>query len=396
MEALRSLQVGAVAKCPLAPHNGGASSLSSDGRQLVSARLGAGPEVFGKDLSVQSQKLGRRSTRKNGAVGCKPRRVLAMSVSGAAPAAAAATTALEEARRESLKKEREAKSFTIAETEQVTPQDWYTASVTKVEDVATGVRCITLMAECSREFVKLDQAYRMSGQLVEVKVGEEVTQVAPSSEPFSDEINYTVLLKIRGDIPAGTTKLPAYSLSAKAPLDLHVTETDSPALFNVEEGSEVELGPFGTTGLDLRPILFLSRYPTILLFAQGNGIAVARAILETKDADIGTLNLGFREDVRLYYSAPSPSHLAYKALYSKWEEKKAVKVRTIVESSDGGDWSGYEGSFTNLWDEDDIEYDPLTTGVVVAVESSRREEVKSLLAEAGIPDAQIVFWESPN
>jgi hypothetical protein len=64
-----------------------------------------------------------------------------------------------------------------------------------------------------------------------------------------------------------------------------------------------------------------------------------------------------------------------------------------VESSDGEEYSGYTGSFTSLWDEDDIEYDPLTTGVVVAVESERKEEVKSLVAEAGIPDAQVVYWE---
>lgn len=382
MEALRSVQVGAACRCPA-----GASSLSSDGRQakttVVAAPRLAGGHVLSRGLAVTT------TAAKNGGAGRKKAgRVLAMSVSGSA--------AIEQARKAGLVKEREEKSFTISETEVATPQDWHTATVAKVEEVASGVRCITLSAECSREFVKLEKAYRKPGQLVQVKVGEEVTQVVPASAPFSDEINYAVLLKIRGDIPAGTTKLPAYSLSAKAPLDLHVTEADFPHLFNVAEGDEVELGTFGSTGLDLRPILFLSRYPTILLFAQGKGIAVARAILEAKDADTGSLNLGHRDDVRLYYSAPTPSLLAYQALFTKWEEKKAVKVRTIVDSSDGEDWSGYKGSFTNLWDEDDIEYDPLTTGVVVAVESSKREEVKSLLAEAGVPDAQIVFWEAPN
>jgi hypothetical protein len=48
---------------------------------------------------------------------------------------------------------------------------------------------------------------------------------------------------------------------------------------------------------------------------------------------------------------------------------------------------------TALWDEDDIEYDPECTGVVVCVEPGLRKEVDDLLLEAGIAEKQILRWE---
>lgn len=57
--------------------------------------------------------------------------------------------------------------------------------------------------------------------------------------------------------------------------------------------------------------MFLSRFPTILLFTSGSGagISTVRALIEAED--VGSLYLGLREDVRLYYAAASPEHLAY-------------------------------------------------------------------------------------
>ncbi|KAG6552850.1 hypothetical protein Mapa_005505 [Marchantia paleacea] len=296
------------------------------------------------------------------------------------------------ARRAVQDKALEGQIFSITEIDTVGKKDWHPAVVANVKEVATGTRCITLTAECSREQVKIEHAYMKSGQLAQVRIGEELlTGIACSSPPFSEEVNAPVLYKIRGDIPAGTTKLPQFSLAAKAPIDLHVTEADSALLYNLKVGDELELGPFSQTGLDLRPILFLTRYSTQIIFAQGKGIAVARAIMECRDGDNGSLNLGLREDVRLYYEAPNPSSLAYKDRYGLWERKKA-KVRTVVENTDGENWDGIVGTLTTVWDEDDIEYDPIMTGVVVCVESSKREEMRTLLAEAGIPDGQIVTW----
>lgn len=53
-------------------------------------------------------------------------------------------------------------------------------------------------------------------------------------------------------------------------------------------------------GLDLRPMQSIYQYPTLIIFAEGKGIATARALIQASD-DSGGLNLRFRQDIRLYY-----------------------------------------------------------------------------------------------
>ena len=78
--------------------------------------------------------------------------------------------------------------------------------------------------------------------------------------------------------------------------------------------------------------------------------------------------------------------------FAEWESKN-VKVRTTVDDAAGEEWQGNVGSFTSLWDEDDLEYDPFTTVAIVCVEKATRPELMELLEEAGIPKEQIVSWE---
>ena len=53
--------------------------------------------------------------------------------------------------------------------------------------------------------------------------------------------------------------------------------------------------------MDLRgPIRGMYRYPTVVMFCEGRGIAAARALIEA-GADEGGLSLPVRQDVRLYY-----------------------------------------------------------------------------------------------
>lgn len=90
------------------------------------------------------------------------------------------------------------------------------------------------------QLVSLENAYTKPGQAALVRLNGKELKAVPSCSPFSDEINATVLYKLRGDIPAGTTKLPAYSLSVKANLELHVEESTTPELYNVAEGEKRE------------------------------------------------------------------------------------------------------------------------------------------------------------
>ncbi|XP_024358157.1 fruit protein pKIWI502 [Physcomitrium patens] len=292
-----------------------------------------------------------------------------------------------------MEAEQQSSGFVVTEVETTEPQNWYSAKVMGVSDVAAGVRCITLMTEVSRELVPLENAYVKPGNIAQIRLdGKELTAV-PSSPPFSMKINMPVLYKLRGDIPAGMIKLPQFSLSVKAPVEIHVEEASNPELYTVSEGQELEVGPYlQTAGLDLRPILTLSRFPTIVFFARGRGLAVARAIVEAIDGDVGSMSLSFREEVRLFCSASKPSELAYQEKFADWESR-SVKVRATVDDAAGEEWQGAVGSFRSLWDEDDLEYDPNTTAAIVCVEEESRKELTELLEEAGIPKEQILSWK---
>ncbi|KAH9301636.1 hypothetical protein KI387_013219 [Taxus chinensis] len=287
--------------------------------------------------------------------------------------------------------------FRVSEIAAVAREEFYAAPVLDIEDVARGIRCVTVEAQISRELVHREDAYTRPGQLARVRVKGNVYRVPVCSPPFSKETNWSVLYKMRGDMPSGAVKAPNSTLSVKAPLQLHVvSEEEEEACLLASVGQVIELGPFeGASGIDLRPVLFISGFPTLLMFASGTGIAVARAIIEANEGDAGSLSLSFRHQVRLYYSAPDPTLIAYKSRFGEWEKRK-VKTRSTVCSRRGGeDWDGFVGSFSELWEEDDIEYDPHTTAVVVcAEEQSAIAEIKDLLSRAEIPDKQVIYWNA--
>ncbi|KAG0621303.1 hypothetical protein M758_3G009700 [Ceratodon purpureus] len=217
-----------------------------------------------------------------------------------------------EKRKAIMQAEAQSSGFVVTEVETTGQQDWHAAKVLGVRDVAAGVRCVTLETEVSRELVALENAYMKPGNVAQIRLNGKELKAVPSSPPFSAKINVPVLYKLRGDIPAGTMKLPQFSLSVKAPIELHVDEATNPELYAVTEGQELEVGPYvQESGLDLRPILTLARFPTVVFFARGRGLAVARAIVEAKDSDNGSMNLSFREEVRLFCSASKPSALCY-------------------------------------------------------------------------------------
>lgn len=83
----------------------------------------------------------------------------------------------------------------------------------------------------------LESAYSRPGNVAQVRLNGQEVKAVPSSSPFSAKINEPVLYKLRGDIPAGTMKLPQFSLSVKSPIELHVDQATNSELFAVTEGA---------------------------------------------------------------------------------------------------------------------------------------------------------------
>ena len=66
-------------------------------------------------------------------------------------------------------------------------------------------------------------------------------------------------------------------------------------------GSDIGFHSLQGAGMDLRgPILAMYQFPTLVIFCEGQGIATAKALLETQASE-GGLNFPYREDVRMYY-----------------------------------------------------------------------------------------------
>jgi hypothetical protein len=85
--------------------------------------------------------------------------------------------------------------------------------------------------------VPLEASYMLPGETAQIKLASGATEEAvPASAPFSADLNHPVLLKLRGDIQAGSTKVAMFTMSVKAPLELWVEEGKAPGLWGLKEG----------------------------------------------------------------------------------------------------------------------------------------------------------------
>lgn len=71
-----------------------------------------------------------------------------------------------------------------------------------------------------------------------------------------------------------------------------------------------------------------------------------------------------------------------------------MKVRPTVDDTKGEAWDGFVGDLKNAFDEDDLEYEPDQTAVVVAGDAATIDEVLELLQEAEIPEENLVRWQT--
>jgi len=178
--------------------------------------------------------------------------------------------------------------------------DWQPASLISSEDVGPGLRELTLDVETSREIVPLRNSYKFVGQKAAIRVqGGTEHAVFPTCPPFPAYANKVSLLKVRGDLSSGQKKLPTEEVSERETLKVLVSRENDPELYAAGITELFELGPFQNTALDLQKgVQAVYRYPTVVMFVSGEGIATAKALLTAKDRG---LEPELREAVRMYY-----------------------------------------------------------------------------------------------
>lgn len=180
--------------------------------------------------------------------------------------------------------------------------EWNPGSFVESVQVTPDMKLVTLEVEISRERIALLSAYKRVGQRASIRVKNGMEYAVPiASAPFPEALNQHALFLVRGDQSAYEVKTAVELTSVKAQLDLLVTEKSCPDLYQLTEPVPLEVGPFKGGGLNLRPsALSIYKYPTVVIFVEGEGIGTARALIEAT-ADIPNLSLSFREDARLYY-----------------------------------------------------------------------------------------------
>eukprot|EP00238_Polyblepharides_amylifera_P007209 CAMPEP_0196582274 /NCGR_PEP_ID=MMETSP1081-20130531/38415_1 /TAXON_ID=36882 /ORGANISM="Pyramimonas amylifera, Strain CCMP720" /LENGTH=307 /DNA_ID=CAMNT_0041902797 /DNA_START=361 /DNA_END=1284 /DNA_ORIENTATION=+ len=265
--------------------------------------------------------------------------------------------------------------------------EWNPAKFISSTQLSPGVRNVVLEIEASREYIQIQNSYNKVGMKAQLKVahdsegfgGHQLYTGLVSSSPIDpeDKKSWDILLKVRGDIKAGQTKTVSEEVFQKYMLNLHVNEDEE--LYNITEDSNVEVGPFAGGGLLLKSIHGIFRHRTILIFAQGGGQATARALFNAQGQK--GLNLCAREQARAYYLASTAEELYYMDESAQWEKEHGLIMRVAtVEKSD----YLQADSLTALFDDDDLEYDPETTGALVLCDSPEEElAIKAFLESEG-------------
>eukprot|EP00884_Botryococcus_braunii_P014682 jgi/Botrbrau1/23214/Bobra.0041s0058.1 len=254
--------------------------------------------------------------------------------------------------------------------------DWNPAKWLRSSPAKQGLREVVLEVEISRERVPLRNGYVRIGQQAQVRInGGQTYQLTVANPPFPLELNRGALLRARNDISANEVKTAVEAGSVRAPLHLLLSEKEAPEVFKLSDSDLVECGPFLGGGIDLREITPIFMYPTIIIFAEGHGIATARALIEA-EPNAGGLNFGMRSDVRLYYRAPTEEALCFKELFPEWEGKQHCQVKTATRSS-----------FQDMFDDDDtLAYEPSSTAAIILTggDAEAEKAARKVCAEAEI------------
>jgi ferredoxin-NADP reductase len=160
--------------------------------------------------------------------------------------------------------------------------------------------------------------------------------------------------------------------------ELLIKKTDSNIWFcEASVGAVVPTSPAMGKGFNLDAVG--DDVDTVLLFAAGTGIAPIRAAIES-----GKLS---GKSCTLYYGARRAATMAYERLFPFWEADYGVKVVPVL--SQGG-LKSRQGYVQAALKEDGVK-SPQTTAALLCGMKPMTEEVKSVLAEAGVPTEKVLM-----
>eukprot|EP00775_Hariotina_reticulata_P004579 gene4579-4833_t len=277
--------------------------------------------------------------------------------------------------------------------------DWNPGRFVASQQEAPHQRLITFEAEISRERVPLRNAYKAAGQKAVLRVnGGEARHLVVASPPHPESLNTEALFLCKGDIFAGEVKAPREPTTVMAEVSVLVNSKEAPDVYSLGPDDLISIGPFEGTGLDTRScgILGVFRYPTIVMFVSGAGIATAAALIESPLGVSTHLSPRLRSDIRVYYSTANRMSMCLTEKFDKWQEEYNVQV---VPTTAG---------FMDAWDGDDtLVYDPDTTAAIIltagdeeaeaaALEVCKEAEIKIILPDSKPAPPQVYLDSTPK
>lgn len=231
------------------------------------------------------------------------------------------------------------------------PIEWAPATVASVEREADGLHTVDLDVGPAAAAL-----YTIPGQYVQVRVGDD-------AKP-----GFFAVASAPGDARA-----------AKGVLQLLLKEGGgaADAIIASPPGAAVDVSPVQGKGFALDRIPPSSVH-TLLLFATGSGVAPIRAAMLS-----GALDAKARRDVRFYYGTRSPSATAFASEAAAW---RAAGVRVIpVHSDDADDY------VQDVFAKEGGLADGSKTGALLCGHKGMCDDVKALLAAAGVPDDAVLL-----
>lgn len=249
--------------------------------------------------------------------------------------------------------------------------EWSPASITSVGGASISGNFVTVSVDVPASLV---EEYKVPGQYVQVK------------QNIDDEEGKPLFLAIASP--------PVADGEGGSTIEFLIKKTDTNDwITDAEEGTSVGVTQVMGGGFPIEEECNGLKYDfplqSVLLFANGSGIAPIRAAIESGQLQIGKPGQGGRT-ARLYFGCSTPDDMPYLSKFKEWE-MSGVEVVPVISQPENckGEWTGRTGYVQSCLEEDGVAI-PRNTGALLCGVKGMAESVKDCLAKAGVFEGRVM------
>eukprot|EP00898_Chlorokybus_atmophyticus_P001420 jgi/Chlat1/2279/Chrsp17S02589 len=237
-------------------------------------------------------------------------------------------------------------------------------------------------AEVAWNTVNVAEKEQVAEQLYKV-----VVDVSKVKDLKYEKPGQFVQFKVEDSKPAFIAIASAPKLSSSGGLEFLIKYSDGTAgqICGLPKGAAVNMSAVMGKGFNVDRLQPAEDRPAVVLFATGSGISPIRSLVEE-----GVLQ-GERSDVRLYYGARTPAHMAYMDKFKEWEAAGIRVIPVMSQPEDCKDWTGHTGYVQAAYASDAPVSNAELAAAVLVGQKAMTEEVIKLLQEQGVSRENILM-----